>query len=118
MYLRFVHAKPEKASRRRFGILRGIRTFPQNEEIDALCRWLNAHLPVPPRRIFSVSRGLSWFKPDAHQPIERVRRLAHLLRERQKCRIWEIYSRDPGLITYEDDLQIVAVPKAQVGSYR
>ena len=42
-------------------------------------------------------------------PDPKKRELAFLLAKRGE-RIWQIYSRNPGLITYEDEYQIVAVP--------
>ena len=109
MYLRFVNAKPEKSTRRRVGILHPDRPFCRGEEHDGIVTWLKVHLPVPPREVFSGGRGLCWFKLDARACIEQVRDLARFL-ERRGERVWEIYCRNPGLITYEDDVQIVAVP--------
>ena len=110
MYLRFVFAEAEPKTRRRVGILRN------QEDLERRCRsaaeifdWFNIHLPFPPKSAFSGRRGLCWFKLDARTVIDRMRDLAILL-ERRGERIWQIYSRNPGLITYEDDYQIVAVP--------
>ena len=108
MYLRFVLAKPEKKTRRRVGILQegGYRDCEERNEIMV---WLKVHLPIPPKNVFSGGRGLCWFKLEARACIDQARDLARLLEGRGE-RIWQIYSRNPGLITYEDDYQIVAVP--------
>ena len=117
MYLRFVFARPEDRSRRRLGILRGDRALCKGaEEVDAVYEWLKRNLPIPPRDVFSAGRALCWFKLDAHRCIEQVRDLAFLL-ERRGERIWQIYSRNPGLITYEDEYQIVAVPESAIRRY-
>ncbi len=109
MYLRFVQAKPDKSTRRRVGILhRAVKYRGWKERIEIMT-WLKVHLPIPPENVFSGGRGLCWFKLDAGACIEQARDLARLLEGRGE-RIWEIYSRNPGLITYEDDHQIVAVP--------
>ncbi len=108
MYLRFVLAKPEKETRRRVGFLQDCG-YRDCEERNQIMVWLKVHLPVPPRDVFSGGRGLCWFKLDARPCIEQVRELARILESRGE-RIWEVYSRNPGRITYEDDHQIVAVP--------
>jgi len=110
VYLRFVLAKPEKSTRRRIGILWdcGCRGMKERDEVFT---WLKIHLPVPPREVFSGGRGLCWFKLEARPCIEQVRDLALFL-ERRGQRIWQIYSRNPGLITYEDEHQVVAIPES------
>jgi hypothetical protein len=110
MYLRFVFAEAEPRTRRRLGILRdGLSLGRETEEVREVYAWLNAHLPIPPKESFSGERALCWFKMDARNCITQVRELAFLLAKRGE-RIWQIYSRNPGLITYEDEYQIVAVP--------
>ena len=110
MYLRFVFAEAEPTTRRRVGILWD--SGRQSGELKEYFDWLKFHLPVPPRKFFSGDRGLCWFKVDARECIEQVRAIAYFLETRRRKRIWQIYSRNPGLITYEDDYQIVAVPDA------
>jgi len=105
VYLRFVFARTRDRSRLRHGILHDARGGSDEETAF----WLNLHLPVPPKRAFSGGRGLCWFKVDAHPCIDRVRDLALRLEGRGE-RIWQIYSRNPGLITYADEFQVVAVP--------
>jgi len=101
MYLRFVFAEAEPATRRRVGIWKCV---PWDMKGNVL-----SGLPYPPRRAFSGGRGLCWFKLTSRKFIEEMRGLAFRL-EKNGRRIWQIYSRDPGLITYEDKYQIVAVP--------
>jgi hypothetical protein len=119
VYLRFVFAKTQRGSRRRVGILRESRYEGSgsegSEEMKAVVRRLGLHLPVPPLEAFSGGRGLCWFKLEARQCIDQVREIAFFLEERRGERIWQIYSRNPGLITYEDESQVVAVPDAARG---
>lgn len=114
MYLRIVYARPEKGSRRRIGVVRN--TSKSGDEVDLIFAWLKVHLPIPPREVFRGGRGLCWFKLEAHACIEQVRDLAFLL-ERRGERVWQIYSRNPGLITYEDDCQVVALPESERNIY-
>jgi hypothetical protein len=112
MYLRFVFARTRDRQRRRLGILRGVSLRgPDADAADDISAWLNRHLPIPPKDVFSGGRALCWFKVDAHPCIEKVRDLARLL-ERRGDRIWQVYSRNPGLITYSDEQQVVAVPES------
>ena len=103
MYLRFVFAEAERKTRRRVGIYQAI---PYDLKSGVL-----SGLPYPPRRAFSGGRGVWWFKLTAHRFIENMRTLAFRL-ESNGRRIWQVYSRNPGLITYEDEFQIVAVPES------
>jgi len=112
VYLRFVFARTRDRHGRRFGILRGVDDrCADDDQIDEISAWLVRHLPVPPKDAFSGGRALCWFKVDAHFCIEKVRELARVL-ERRGDRIWEVYSRNPGLITYSDEHQVVALPES------
>lgn len=112
MYLRFVFARTRDRQRRRFGILRGVDgRGADGDQVDDISAWLTRHLPIPPKDVFSGGRALCWFKVEAHSCIEKVRELARVL-ERRGNRIWEVYSRNPGLITYSDEQQVVALPES------
>lgn len=116
MYLRFVFAGAEPRTRRRVGILRNQEHLKDRCRATAeLFEWFNDHLPFPPKPAFSGRRGLCWFKLEAIDMIGKMRELA-FLHERRGERIWQIYSRNPGLITYEDEFQIVAVPESAIRS--
>jgi len=112
VYLRFVFARTRDRQRRRLGILRGIDPCGADaDQIDEISDWLVRHLPIPPEKVFSGGRALCWFKADAHPCIEKVRELALLLEHRGE-RIWQVYNRNPGLITYSDEHQVVALPES------
>jgi len=114
VYLRFVFAEAEPTTRRRVGILRNQETLGGRSRVAGeIFDWLNCHLPFPPKPAFSAGRGLCWFKLEARDAVEKMRDLSFLL-ERRGERIWQIYSRNPGLITYEDEFQIVAVPESAI----
>lgn len=78
---------------------------------------LGLKIPVPPRRAFRGGRGRCWFKLSAGGCIEQIRALATILETRRGERIWQVYSRNPGRITYEDEFQVVAVPEAALRFY-
>lgn len=103
MVLRFVFAEAEPTTRRRVGIY---QSTPR-----AFTNGVLGGLPYPPRRAFSGGRGVCWFKLTAHDFIDEMRDLAFDL-EKRGHRIWQIYSRNPGMITYEDEFQVVAVPES------
>jgi hypothetical protein len=112
VYLRFVFARTRDRLRRRLGILHEVKgRGGESGPVDEIRHWLNRHLAIPPKDVFSGGRALCWFKIDAHPCIEKVRDLAWLL-ERRGERIWQVYSRNPGLITYSDENQVVAVPQS------
>ena len=112
MYLRFVFAGTRDRHRRRLGILHDLSgRGPLGGEGDEISAWLVRHLAVPPRDVFSGGRALCWLRVEARGCIEKLRDLALLLEARGE-RIWQVYSRNPGLITYADENQVVAVPES------
>lgn len=112
MYLRFVFAETRDRHRRRLGILHGLTGRGlAGGDVDGISEWLVRHLAVPPKAVFSGGRALCWFRVEARECIEKLRDLAFLLEARGE-RIWQVYSRNPGLITYADENQVVAVPES------
>jgi hypothetical protein len=117
VYLRFVFARAQRKTRRRVGIVWQNRIKGcGSEEMETVVRRLGLHLPVPPLKAFSGGRGLCWFKLEARKCIDQVREIAFFLEQRRGERIWQIYSRNPGLITYEDESQVVAIPHSEIFS--
>jgi hypothetical protein len=113
VYRRFVFAKLNKETRHREGILRNRRSGGWGvRRIAAIYVWLSRNLPRPPRDAFSGTRALCWFKPEARACIDQVVDLAQLLQRRGE-RIWQLQTRYPGLITYEDEFQVVAIPASE-----
>jgi hypothetical protein len=112
VYLRFVFADTRDRHRRRLGILHNLSAYcRQGDEVDEITDWLYVNLAIPPKEVFSGGRALCWFKVEARACIEKLRDLTGLLEARGE-RIWQIYSRNPGLITYADENQVVALPES------
>lgn len=112
MYLRFVFAQTSDRHRRRLGVLHDLTARGHHGgEVEEISAWLVRNLAVPPAEAFSGGRALCWFKVDAHACVQKLRDLVFLLEARGE-RIWQIYSRNPGLITYADENQVVAVPES------
>lgn len=116
MYLRFVFAKPEKGTNRYVGILHERRYGGWGQaRIAEIYGWFRKNLKRPPLVAFSQDRALCWFKPEARECLERIVELAHILQRRGE-RIWHLRTRYPGLVTYEDQHQVVAIPAAEFPS--
>lgn len=111
MFVRFVLSVRDGLGHEHRGIFRAEapirRVDPRLRDLHA---WFNRHLPVPGRQAFRVERNRCWFKSTASEHLARARELLALYRE-GGCRGLEIWNRDPGIITYEDEAQIVARPR-------
>jgi hypothetical protein len=122
-YVRFVLGQVFVGGRQRCGVFHAWDRLPRRRqagvgpELREHFRWFNQNLPRPAAERFSSGRGLSWMKPDARSLVDRLRSLADLYR-RAGLRVWEVHARDPGLITYEDEVQIVAVPYQRIPQSR
>lgn len=82
-------------------------------EYREIHEWINEHLDLPPVEAFERGRGLSWFRADALAALVRMRALARMFRK-ARAEVLELDVDDPGKVTYEDDLQIVAIPPLNV----
>lgn len=120
-YRRFVLGNGYVYGRHRPGLLRNSasrlywkrKISTQAAEFREINGWINEHLVLPPVEAFSRGRGLSWFRSDAVAALERMRALAAIFR-RVRAQVLELDADDPGSVTYEDDLQIVAIPPVNV----
>jgi hypothetical protein len=114
VYARFVLGQVYMSRRQRVGIFRAFDTHelpePCRAPAEEAFEWFNRELPRPPKGVFSSGRGICWFKPAALAYIRRLQELALLYRE-HGLKVWQVYNRDPGLVTFEDEHQIVAVPR-------
>jgi len=87
----------------------------QVEQLDELLTWFRNNLKIPEKFNRSTSKGawrrggpgISWFKSNAHQHIERMRELALILNDAGYL-TEEIKTQRPDYLIYEDDFQIVA----------
>jgi hypothetical protein len=122
MFVRYVVADLHEKSTRPMGVFqaayrlrdRGVFSIADQAAYFSLTGWFDVWLDVPTR--FSRSRrpracpkAICWFKPEAINHIERVRRLAKLL-ERYGMRTRLLKTGKPRYIVYEDEHQVVAVP--------
>lgn len=123
MYIRFVHTSAVEGMSARLGFFQvaadlvGDPLTPSevSGSVNDIRKWFGANLAAPPR--FSRSgnqrlletKGLSWFKPDARQHIQRAFELKVLLQDSGFV-IDCIRTSRPGYVVYEDDHQIVAEP--------
>ncbi|HNO78413.1 MAG TPA: hypothetical protein PKN33_10175 [Phycisphaerae bacterium] len=57
-----------------------------------------------------TQRAISWFRSTANEPIQKVRDMAALL-EVNDVHVRMVKTNDPGTVIYEDDWQVVAVPR-------
>jgi hypothetical protein len=120
MFIRFVTKARIQGSRCRAGIF--YVAYRVADEMDYLdearyelaCDWFDENLPFPcrlsrSRRPRAHSAAICWFKPDAHECIQRAMRIASLL-ESNGIPTAMLRTERPGYIVYEDDLQVAAVP--------
>lgn len=125
MFIRFQSTIPDRLTGKPLGIFHASTIVCELEDtsqyaIDLILeqrKWFNKNLPRPHK--FSRSRkphaleiALSWYRPSATEFIERSRVLANLLSD-QIFPITMVKSLNPGVIVYEDDYQVVAVPFRQ-----
>lgn len=79
--------------------------------LNDLLAWFNEHLPVPTiLKSEEHRRGLSWFKAAASEHIRRMWELKSVL-DRAGVHVEVMRTTDPGVVIYEDDLQVVAKPR-------
>ena len=115
MFRRFITCEHSGGPCRREGIFHASyalvrrRSGGRAGEIRELLDWFKVHLPVPPEKVFSGGRAVCWFRTDSPDFRERLWTWVVQLRA-EEVRVREVASRDPGLITYSDEHQVVAIP--------
>jgi len=119
MYIRFQGKRNNYSSASKLGMfqlayeLRDQSDLPSYAfaELQKNLRWLQQHLVSPD--ILDESehhRAISWFKANAKDPINRMRSIKIILEE-NGYHIDQIFTKDPGIVIYEDKWQIVAKPR-------
>lgn len=115
MFVRFVVGGDEEDHRQLTGLVSEARLLRdrdelssvEEEQLEAIYKWLNANLPCPP---FSTSgwskNAVAWFKDSATDSIQQMRTLAALLTQHD-CPVRMLRSRNPGKVLYEDRFQVV-----------
>ncbi len=116
MFLRFTTTQIDDTSHKPQGIFSAAYGLLDSGDLQSdewkqlrnLLDWFNENLKSPPDD-FYASRAIFWFKSNAHENINRIWELVHLLRahghhiEVYKC-------RSLANISYEDRLQVAAYP--------
>ena len=124
-YVRFVCFQSIGRQRSRLGLFKAIDEAVESEhaeswaiaEARSQASWFSANLAIP--KAFSTGGhkgfgqpGLSWFKPSA---LEHIRRMHSLKVALEACGIHVevLTTRDPGVLVWQDDHQIVAEPRGR-----
>lgn len=119
MYLRFQGAKPNLGTSSKLGIFQlafELRDQPDlpayaYDELQANLKWLQMHLKSPGiLKDEDNQRAVSWFKPDASEPLRRIWAIKAVLEE-FGYHINMIKSDDVGSVIYQDGWQVVAKPR-------
>ncbi len=119
MYIRFVTARQSADSGFLEGIFqaafalrdRGALESWEMQWLESELAWLKMHLKSPEvLREPENRRAICWFRPNALRPIEKVRSIAALLKEKGEP-VQMIKTRDPGILLYADGWQVVAKPR-------
>lgn len=82
MFIRFTILATDPDTRKEAGVLvaahllrdNGDLSVEQHHELRLCLKWFNEHLNIPPtyRDSGNNKRALSWYKPEAKKPIERM----------------------------------------------
>lgn len=122
VYVRFVCSETISGKKSRLGVFAALDYAEESElapgwaltEIGQLYGWFQENLAFPDRYSKSGGKGhgqpgLSWFRAEADEHIQRMYRLKAALEE---CGVHvDVFTtRDPGEIIYRDAHQIVAEP--------
>ena len=119
MYLRFTTLAPDPSSHAPQGVFQAVYHLRDTGRLDRHeaarlagdMDWLRRRLKVP--AVLSragTHRAICWFHPQADEPIARVRSIVSLL-ELHGLHTRMVRTADPGTVLYEDDWQVVAVPR-------
>lgn len=86
----------------------------EHAELRLVLAWFTEHLPIP-HVLGDIEhrRAISWFKPTASQAIHKMWQLKLVL-EAHGYHVNVLHTRDPGIVVYEDDWQVVAKPRKGV----
>lgn len=119
MFIRFTVLSTDSDSGAPAGILVATHALRDEGELSAeehrelrLClQWFNEHLKVPgvlgePAR----HRAISWFKTTATEPIQKMWELKRIL-DQHRLHVEVRKTDDPGTVIYDDEWQVVAVPR-------
>lgn len=117
-YVRFVVGTNQEDERTQTGIVAELRLLKESGElpqyeidhIDEIFEWMNQNqsFPVPPYSEKNWHKdAISWFKDSAQELISEFRTIISILEQYDRP-VRMIITEKPGMILYEDDVQIVA----------
>jgi len=116
MYLRFTTTAIDEDSRKPRGLLIEAHLLLNSGDLDAhqwkqlreSLDWFNDNLPQPLKK-FMAGRAIFWFRSEAHECIDKIWEMVHLLRAYNRHIV--VYKcRRLGNVTYSDKLQVAAYP--------
>jgi len=116
MFLRFAVTQIDEDSRKPQGVFVAAHALldscelnrEESKRLREVLDWVSENLPHPPDH-FYASRAIFWFKSSAHETINRIWQLVHLLRL-HGYQIEVYKSRRLANISYEDEFQVAAYP--------
>jgi hypothetical protein len=116
VYIRFVCFKLVQGQRNRLGLFQALdeaRSSPiapdwALSEVGTTYGWFKQNLKVP-KSFGNWGGGLSWFKSPAQEHVAQMHRMKTAL-EACGVHVEMLTTRDPGIVIYEDEHQIVATP--------
>jgi hypothetical protein len=119
MFLRFAITQIDEDSHKPQGIFVAVYdlidscelTQEESKQLRELLDWFSENLPTPPED-FYASRAIFWFKLSAHETINRIWELVHLLRL-YGYHIEVRKARRLSNISYEDEFQVAAYPSTR-----
>lgn len=132
MFIRFARIVPDpdcRLAEGMFQLLDDLPTLAEDDwrpaEIGRVRAWFAEHLDKPEalekrigrQGVRQLRQGLCWFDEMAGEHIEEARYPAWLLND-LGLPVEEIRSERPGLLLYDDGLQIVAVPDCETVIHR
>ena len=116
MFLRFAVTQIDEDSRKPQGVFVAAYALLDSCELNReestrlreVLDWFSQNLPNPPDD-FYASRAIFWFRSSAHETINRIWQLVHMLRlHGYQIEIYK--SRHLANISYEDEFQVAAYP--------
>ncbi|QDU34927.1 hypothetical protein KS4_30040 [Poriferisphaera corsica] len=122
MFIRFVVDQIDEYSHEKMGVFQAAYEMRDAVETEAqvrellrdVLRWFDLHLEMPERlskskKVTAEPKGVSWFKKDAHDCIEKGYELCRLL-ERGGVKTEVLRSKQVGMVLYEDEVQVCVMP--------
>jgi len=89
-------------------------TVGDERRLSELLDWFDDHLDAPDRfakssNVHAHGKAISWFKPTALEHITNARKILDIIK-RYGAKSEMLTTAKPGVIVFEDDFQITAIP--------